>query len=254
MICNRCNHKLPNDSEFCQYCGNKIEAGFVASPRLSENTEETVVTNPSTDSLVSDERSLDDMTPEEAAKALLEMQAANTVETNEHTNHTPYEPQKVKRKYCSRCGAEIDGQTKLCTGCGKQYFRGFKFNKFSITVMALSLVIAIVSTLCIVQYASAQAFSYEISGLENEIDDLESKVRIEQSKITRLEKLLDKSEEEKWDYYLELQFYDDHAVLVDENSKKYHKYGCEDFDDSYFWIYNTEAAEDYGYYACPKCH
>lgn len=28
MICNKCNHKLPDDSEFCQYCGNKIEAEF----------------------------------------------------------------------------------------------------------------------------------------------------------------------------------------------------------------------------------
>lgn len=36
MICNKCNHKLPDDSEFCQYCGSKIETIAVAEPVKDE--------------------------------------------------------------------------------------------------------------------------------------------------------------------------------------------------------------------------
>ena len=36
MICNKCNHKLPDDSEFCQYCGSKIETIAVAEPVKEE--------------------------------------------------------------------------------------------------------------------------------------------------------------------------------------------------------------------------
>ena len=38
MICNKCNHNLPDDSEFCQYCGNKVEKGFVVSTEMFEET------------------------------------------------------------------------------------------------------------------------------------------------------------------------------------------------------------------------
>ena len=41
MICNKCNHKLPDDSDFCQYCGNKIDKA-VAAPTVEEITEEPI--------------------------------------------------------------------------------------------------------------------------------------------------------------------------------------------------------------------
>ena len=46
MICNKCNHNLPDDSEFCQYCGNKIEV--VEQPVIDglPNVDEMVLTGP----------------------------------------------------------------------------------------------------------------------------------------------------------------------------------------------------------------
>ena len=39
MICSKCNHKLPDDSEFCQYCGSKVENLAVAEPIEDELTD-----------------------------------------------------------------------------------------------------------------------------------------------------------------------------------------------------------------------
>ena len=54
MVCNKCNHKLPDDSEFCQYCGAKIEP-------ITDEVDSSVVA------------------PDEALNAILRIQAEETI-------------------------------------------------------------------------------------------------------------------------------------------------------------------------------
>ena len=93
-----------------------------------------------------------------------------------------------------------------------------------------------------------------INRLEYETNRLKGQTSTKQSTIDRLESEIADLKNDSWEDYFELQFYDAHVALVDQTLEKYHKYGCSDFDNSCFWIYNTEAAMERGYYACPKCH
>ena len=57
-------------------------------------------------------------------------------------------PTKAKR-YCSLCGGEIDADTKQCTQCGKQYFKGFTKTEIALIVVSALLVIAVLSIIFI---------------------------------------------------------------------------------------------------------
>lgn len=39
MFCNKCSHKLPDDSEFCQYCGNKLQMEMASTAEETPNVQ-----------------------------------------------------------------------------------------------------------------------------------------------------------------------------------------------------------------------
>ncbi len=151
-----------------------------------------------------------------------EKQPIQTISVVEPNGFNDRKTNKKKAKYCSRCGSLIDKHTKQCTGCGKKYFKGIRFNKILVTVLAFSLVLLVAIGIIIYQY--------------NEINSMK---------------------EEIWDASFELSFFRESAVIVpNDNSNTYHKYGCSklSYYDTGFWVFNPEAAQGYGYKQYGLCH
>ncbi len=139
---------------------------------------------------------------------------------------------KSKVRFCKLCGGQIDSQTKKCSGCGKQHFKGIKFNKFSNATLVLSVVILISIILNIVQFVKIDSLNYSTKMLRYEISKLEK---------------------ENYETVITFLNYGDYIVAVNDNSPKYHTRACEDFDESSFSLYSITAAEESEYYACSIC-
>lgn len=172
---------------------------------------------------------------------------------------------KYKNRFCKLCGSPIDPTTKKCTGCGKQYFRLPSRKGSSLAWKVVTILSVIAVCLCI----------YRISQLETQLSDMQSLATEQEAKIAELSKTgesLQKRIAEKSSKVASLtgdintlkrknekmekvyDFCNDHVVVVsDDGTRKYHKIQCIYFDDSYFWAYNTEKAQQLGYTPCSFC-
>lgn len=283
MKCLKCSWPIPEDSEFCQYCGAKVEAE-------TESDETATTQQEQNESVMPQEQELEEVAADEAPEADTDansdteqaLDAASecaddvweseetsdkeeTAKSEEDLNITVSDnastqkekSAKKKQTYCKRCGGLIDQEKKKCQDCGKQYFKIPKHLGAGI----LAAICMVLIGLNIFQYTQTISIKREleqatstISAREKTISNQKGTISNQKKTISDLNKDVAQYRERWYDSLPKAMFMDEHVVIVGDSNNKYHKYECEDLDLSYFYAYNTENAIAQGYRACPKCN
>ena len=220
MICNKCNQQSPDGSIICGHCGAPFE------------TENANASNYSQDNIHS---------------------GAQEGKTN-------------KKSFCTKCGSIIDPTTHLCPICDNSQRsttqtapKKPKSGKFIVFIIILSVLSFILLILNVAQFllnsmntsSSNDAHQSEVSSYEERISELDEEISNHLDTISDLESEIEELETEN----KKLDFYNEHIVVVsDDGTNLYHKYGCNKFDDSSFWAFNSEYAISEGFEACHICN
>ena len=293
MKCPKCGLPLPEDSEFCQYCGAKLEiAAESSSFPFAEQKPIAEDSLPGSEALIFDAyESSAESEPEKVGIAqadesgatqqstgnILQAEAEPAApepvtlqESNEGAAASPSAPPQdstslaKRQRYCKRCGGAIDPKSKKCQDCGKQYFHVPKHLGVGLLAV-LCLTLAGLNIFLYTQMASAEkklaqatttiaAKEKTITQQETTIFEQEATISEQKSEIADLKKKANERGLSQLEDHLKARFMDNYVVIVGDSNNRYHKYGCEDLDLSYFYAYNIENAKAQGYRACSKCN
>lgn len=92
---------------------------------------------------------------------------------------------KVKTKYCSKCGSLVDNETKICSGCGKKYFKGLKFKNFSLAIFILYSLLIVSLILNIIQFIELQRKNEEYEYLSVNYKNIENELNTAKKKTVK---------------------------------------------------------------------
>lgn len=166
----------------------------------------------------------------------------------------PAQPAKFGRKKydtyytCPNCGSLVKKGTYTCD-CGYVFRKKRNWKKTGKWLMLSAAVLLV--------FVGGVYFSYQYGYQTAEEKTgyvYKQKLINAEAKANRLEDELEHLEQEWEEAENELDFWDDHAVIVTSSEgEKYHRYSCYHWKGSSFYIYNIELAEYMGYEPCEDC-
>lgn len=162
-----------------------------------------------------------------------------------------------KKRYCKRCGALVDQETKKCTSCGKQYLHVTKH----LWIALFAIICCALAGLNILQYTQRVSIEKElkqatatISARAKTVSNQKETISKQRTEISDLKEDVNRYRTWWAESFGKAEFMDNYVVIVGDSNNKYHKYGCEDLDLSQFYAFNVENARAQGYRACSKCN
>lgn len=159
-----------------------------------------------------------------------------------------------KNRYCKLCGGVISDSR--CDQCGKKYFK--PNGKIAIYIIS-AVMILLLSGLLIYQYCrndnntnilneKIQEHESTIKYLDNKIATNNDTIKTFEDKIEENETFIDNLLDLNYRYFMQICFFNDCVVFVNENSNYYYKYDDPGFDkNKSFYAFNVEYAESLGY-------
>ena len=244
MNCPHCGAPLPNGDVFCGTCGLKIESPVPTKLPTEATQEGTILLGVPTEFLQ------DPSIPVESPTELLQ-ESSNSAESptelidlHQAVPPQPMPPQPMPPQPMPP--RPMPPQPKP-----PRAKRGLALPILCICLAAALIISGVFNAFQWMQSSDLQADVNEkaemITALSRDLDNKSATINEQNLTIVDQEATIQEQSSKLW-------FYEEYVVVVpDDGSELYHTYGCDHFDDSYFWAFNLAAAEQTGYTPCPYC-
>ena len=205
MKCPSCGETMPDNREYCQYCGwqltNDSVHDAIDSEYKSESTgiseqenHQSITSNDSAE--INDQQNNQSFNSSDSVE-INDQQSSQSamIESTEETT------KPIKKKFCKYCGGLIDQSTKKCTACGKQFFVfPVKNALFVICAISITAAFIIIFYQRVTFSEKERSLQSELSEKSQSITSLESSNKTKDSTIDSLNSQISSLKDQVTDY------------------------------------------------------